>query len=42
MIWLSAMVPAMIVLTLACWLADTPWADRAAKRLERFLERRHG
>jgi len=38
MIWLSAMIPAMAVLTFACWLADTDWAARISEKLDRYMK----
>ena len=37
MMWLALMVPVLLVLTIAAWLADTAWAARLAERLDRYL-----
>jgi len=37
MIWLSAMIPAMAILTVACLLADSKWAAKLAEKLDRYM-----
>ena len=38
--WLALMIPALLVLTVAAWLADTPTGERIAQRVDAWMQER--